>query len=155
MTPDRRTPPAATILLWSAEEQAVAPVAAQLVGTGEISFLRPLEERAATPWSLLRLLRGAEAEVFAIAVNDVRPDRHPRFIRAVLAGLALLPRAKRRLLIDEGGRTVSCTPARFFLLEGPLLAVRLAASLLLVIVSYLLLLPLQVVLQRRTTAARP
>ncbi len=154
---DSHRKPTVTILLVSAEAKAIVAVAARRFGEPEIRLLFPDVGRAVAGGRLLRTLRDVEAEVFVIAVRDLRSPDLPVVMRALLRGLALLPRARSRMFLDERGAVLRVSVLQFLVTDLPLLAVGVLASMMLVLISYLILLPWRVLFWRRPrpVGARP
>lgn len=138
----RAEAPAGTvvILLVSTNRKAMAQVASRLFGDAEIQFVPADGVQGASFRQLVKNLRGIKAEVFAAGVRDLRPHQQHS---SLLKGLTFLPRAKRRMFVDEEGRTLQCTFLRFASRDVPLLVAKFLASLPLIMASYLILLALR------------
>lgn len=139
-----RHTPTIEILVVSGAPWRIAQANSYLLAGAEIRWLAldPSEWNSIS--HLIKRLRHIEADAFAIAVRTLKGRRNP----VLLKTLTLIPQTRRRWLLDEEGRTISCSRGMFLLADLPLLAVRVAASIVVIITSYLLILPLHWLLHR-------
>lgn len=126
----------ATVLVASGTKQYIAAGNANLFRDIHVHWLSLSNPEWGCPYQLIKALRRIETDTFALGVQSLEGRRNP----VILKALTLIPRAHHRLVLDQDGRRIRCSRTAFILTDLPLLAVRAAASAILILISYLALL---------------